>query len=77
MKRIAILGSTGSIGINTLKVISRYPDKFKVVALSCDSNSALLLRQAKKFKPAALGINDVTKIKGLKEGLKTPSKKRR
>ncbi len=69
MKKIAILGSTGSIGVNTLAVVSRYPHRFKVVALSCDSNFELLSRQARRFKPEALGINDASKIKGLKERL--------
>jgi len=66
MKKIAILGSTGSIGVNTLRVISRYPDKFKVVALTCDSNYKLLSRQAKAFRPKLLGINDLSKTKDLR-----------
>lgn len=69
MKKIAILGSTGSVGINTLKVIAKHPDKFKVVALSCDSNAELLARQANRFKPRLLAINASSKIKTLKDGL--------
>ncbi len=66
MKKIAILGSTGSIGANALKVISAYPEKFRVTALSCDRNYKLLSRQAKRFSPAMIGINDATKAKDLK-----------
>ncbi len=51
MKRIAILGSTGSIGVNALNVISALPDKFRVVGLSANSNAKLLQEQIKKFKP--------------------------
>ncbi|MFH1753294.1 MAG: 1-deoxy-D-xylulose-5-phosphate reductoisomerase, partial [Candidatus Omnitrophota bacterium] len=69
MKKIAILGSTGSIGVNTLKVIERYPDRFSVTALSCGSNAELLAKQANKFKPRLLAINDASKIKALKRKL--------
>ncbi|MBL7069737.1 MAG: 1-deoxy-D-xylulose-5-phosphate reductoisomerase, partial [Candidatus Omnitrophica bacterium] len=69
MKKIAVLGSTGSIGVNALKVISRYPEKFKVVALSCDTNYRLLARQARRFKPRMVGIKDVSKIKDLRRSL--------
>ncbi|MDB4349484.1 1-deoxy-D-xylulose-5-phosphate reductoisomerase [Omnitrophica bacterium] len=75
MKKIAVLGSTGSIGVNTLDVIARYPDKFKVVALSCDSNCELLAKQANRFKPRALAVNDLSKIKSLKERLRGPAAK--
>ncbi len=51
LKRVVILGSTGSIGINTLKVIERFPYRFKVVGLTAYSNFKLLERQIKKFSP--------------------------
>ena len=70
MKKITILGSTGSIGINTLKVISRYHTKFSVQALTCGSNVDLLARQAKIFRPKALGVRDMSKVKKLKEKVK-------
>jgi len=54
MKRIAVLGSTGSIGVNTLDVIRRSKNDFKVVALSADSSVDLLARQARAFHPAAI-----------------------
>ncbi|MBP7056842.1 MAG: 1-deoxy-D-xylulose-5-phosphate reductoisomerase, partial [Candidatus Omnitrophica bacterium] len=52
MKRIAVLGSTGSIGVNTLEVIkSGLRDKYKVVALSADTNVKLLAEQSRIFRP--------------------------
>ncbi len=56
-KKVAILGSTGSIGINTLKVIDRYPDLFKVVALSANNNIELLSAQIKKYSPEFVAVN--------------------
>ncbi|MEI7535875.1 MAG: 1-deoxy-D-xylulose-5-phosphate reductoisomerase [Comamonadaceae bacterium] len=50
-KRVVILGSTGSIGANTLNVISRHPQRFEVFALSADTSVDLLLRQCVEFKP--------------------------
>lgn len=51
-KRIAILGSTGSIGVSTLDVIARHPDRFEVFALSASTQIDLMLRQCVQFKPA-------------------------
>src|SRR3989338_8469794 len=56
MERIAVLGSTGSIGTSSLDVISRFPDRFKVVALSTNTNIELLRKQARDFKPEAVCI---------------------
>ena len=50
-KRLAILGSTGSIGVNALRVVSAMKKDFEVVALSADTNTKLLSRQIKTFKP--------------------------
>ncbi len=55
-RNIAILGSTGSIGLNTLKVVDRYPSHFKVIALSAYSNFKLLEAQIKKYKPAHVSV---------------------
>jgi 1-deoxy-D-xylulose-5-phosphate reductoisomerase len=54
MKSVAILGSTGSIGTNTLKVIKALKD-YKVVSLICGNNISLLSRQAEEFKPEFVG----------------------
>lgn len=51
MKRIAILGSTGSIGTQALDIIRNNPDKYKAVALSCGKNTALLKEQIEEFAP--------------------------
>ena len=55
-KRIAILGSTGSIGTQALEVIAAHPDFFEVEVLTAQNNSALLIEQARKFNPNAVVI---------------------
>ncbi len=51
MKRIAILGSTGSVGKNTLDVVARHPQRYSVTALAAGKNDALLLEQCAAFRP--------------------------
>src|SRR3989344_1469877 len=58
MKKIAVLGSTGSIGKQALDVIRSFPQKFKVVGLSTGSNIDLLLKQIQEFSPKVVTIND-------------------
>lgn len=58
MKRIAILGSTGSVGVNVLKVISQFPDRFSVAGLTTNTNTARLKRQIERFHPAVIAIRD-------------------
>ena len=70
MKKIAILGSTGSIGTQTLEVISHIKGQFKVDLLSAYSNYNLLIEQAKKFKPKTLIFGDRSKSKILEKNLK-------
>lgn len=55
-KNIAILGSTGSIGRQTLEVIGKHPDQFQVEVLTSNNNSELLVEQSKRFKPNAVVI---------------------
>ncbi|MCB9758152.1 MAG: 1-deoxy-D-xylulose-5-phosphate reductoisomerase [Candidatus Omnitrophica bacterium] len=55
-KKVLILGSTGSIGINTLRVLSRFPDCFEVVGLTAHHNWRLLAEQAKLFRPKYVAI---------------------
>jgi len=57
-KNILILGSTGSIGRNTLDVIRNFPDKFKAAALSVNTRIDLLEPQIEEFKPAAVAVKD-------------------
>lgn len=56
MKSISILGSTGSLGTQTLDIVRTYPDKFKVSALSANRNAELLVEQAKEFCPELVCI---------------------
>lgn len=56
MKRVAILGSTGSIGTQALDVISRQPDEFAVEALAAGSNAELLLQQIAEFRPRVVSV---------------------
>ena len=51
MKKIALLGSTGSIGAQTLSVVRRHPDKFKIVSLAAGKNGGDFLEQVKEFSP--------------------------
>jgi len=67
MKNVAILGSTGSIGVNALKVIESLPDRFRVVGLSSFSNTDLLAQQINRFKPLLVNIVDHTRLKDLKK----------
>ena len=53
-KRIAVFGSTGSIGTQALEVIDNYPDLFEVEILTAQTNDKLLIEQALKFKPKRL-----------------------
>ncbi|MFH1854669.1 MAG: 1-deoxy-D-xylulose-5-phosphate reductoisomerase [Candidatus Omnitrophota bacterium] len=70
MQRIAILGSTGSIGISALNVISGLKDEFSVAALSTNYNISLLSQQVKIFKPQAVCIADKDKAVEFKRGFR-------
>ena len=56
-QNLAILGSTGSIGVNTLKVVDQYPNHFKVVALSAFNNVDLLKRQIIQYRPSYVAVH--------------------
>ena len=74
-QRIALLGSTGSIGCQALDVISKYPKEFEVESLTAWNNVSLLAEQAKKFLPDSVVIGNLDHYKQLKESLKdTPVK---
>lgn len=68
-KRIAIFGSTGSIGTQALDVIAANPDKFEVEILTAYSNETLLIQQAKKFNPNAVVIVNDNKYNIVKDAL--------
>ena len=67
MKKISILGSTGSIGTQTLDVVRANRDKFEVVAISANSSINLLLEQIKEFKPKYVAVYNEASAKVLKE----------
>lgn len=73
-KVISILGSTGSIGINTLDVISKFPQDFAVYGLSCKENIALLQKQIEKFHPKSVAVINEKKSEELKKYLKDRKK---
>jgi 1-deoxy-D-xylulose 5-phosphate reductoisomerase len=68
-QKIALLGSTGSIGTQALDVISRYPDKFKVDLLTGCNNIELLTQQAKRFLPDSVVISNKKHYKKLQNNL--------
>lgn len=69
MKKLAILGSTGSIGTQALDVISKTPDMYQVVSLAAHGNIDLLEKQIKKFKPQIVSMYDESKAQELKKRL--------
>jgi 1-deoxy-D-xylulose-5-phosphate reductoisomerase len=65
MKRIAILGSTGSIGRSTLSVVESYPDRFQVSTLAAGNNVELAFEQAMRWKPVVVSMADDAGAQGL------------
>jgi 1-deoxy-D-xylulose-5-phosphate reductoisomerase len=57
-KALSILGSTGSIGVNTLEVVRQFPDRFSIVGLAAGRNIPLLFEQIKEFQPRAVAVLD-------------------
>jgi len=70
MRRIAILGSTGSIGRSTLSVAESYPDRFQIIALAAGSNLEAAFEQALRWKPRVLSIADEADADSLRSQLK-------
>ena len=68
-RQIAILGSTGSIGTQTLQVVEEHPECFEVYAITANTRADELIAQARKFMPEAVVIADETKYQKLKEAL--------
>src|SRR5580700_5741061 len=69
LKRIALFGSTGSIGKQALEVIANHPDKFEVAVLTAQQNEELLIAQALTFKPEIVVIGNEKKYEKVKETL--------
>ena len=66
MKKISILGSTGSIGTQTLDIVTDHPDKFQVVGLATGNNIQLLSEQIRQFRPQIVAINNESQLEDLK-----------
>ena len=71
MKKISILGSTGSIGVNALNVVDNQRDDFNVIGLSAYKNSKLLVEQVKKYEPEFVSIVDAEAAHRLEQELGT------
>ncbi len=69
MKKIAILGSTGSIGVNTLRLVERFEGRFLVSALAAGGNIQLLKEQILRFKPRKVSVVDEDTARKLREAL--------
>jgi 1-deoxy-D-xylulose-5-phosphate reductoisomerase len=69
MKRLAILGSTGSIGEQTLDVVAAHPDRFDVVALAAGQRVERLVEQARQFRPRRISVGNPAVIPELREAL--------
>ena len=66
MKRLSILGSTGSIGTNVLSIVAMFPQKFEVKALAAKKNIGLLARQIDQFHPELVAVFDENRAQELK-----------
>jgi 1-deoxy-D-xylulose-5-phosphate reductoisomerase len=69
VKRLAILGSTGSIGVQALDVVAQHPDRFEVVALAAGRNRALLVEQIRRFRPRIVALSDAGAARDLRAEL--------
>src|SRR5512134_2356738 len=66
-KRLAILGSTGSVGVNTLDIVQQHRERFTVVGLAAGSNIDLLEQQMRRFQPSFVSVFDLQRAKELRE----------
>jgi 1-deoxy-D-xylulose-5-phosphate reductoisomerase len=66
-KRIAILGSTGSVGVQALDVVARHPDRFEVVGLAANRNASRLAAQVRAFRPRFVALADEAATRELRE----------
>ncbi len=69
MKRIAILGSTGSVGEQTLDVVARHPERFEVVALAAGRRVERLVEQARRFRPKLVSVADPAEVAAVRAAL--------
>ncbi len=71
MKRLVILGSTGSIGTQSLDVARRLPDRFQIVGLAANNNVELLAQQAKEFDVPFVSVGRTERVEELRDALRT------
>ncbi|MEH2368732.1 1-deoxy-D-xylulose-5-phosphate reductoisomerase [Nostoc sp.] len=69
MKAITLVGSTGSIGTQTLDIVTQYPDRFRIVGLAAGSNVEMLAAQIRQFRPEIAAICSEDKLPALKEAI--------
>ncbi|MBD1843310.1 1-deoxy-D-xylulose-5-phosphate reductoisomerase [Cyanobacteria bacterium FACHB-63] len=69
MKAITLLGSTGSIGTQTLDIVSEHPDQFRIVGMAAGRNVALFAQQIRTFRPEIVAICDESKLAELKDAI--------
>jgi 1-deoxy-D-xylulose-5-phosphate reductoisomerase len=69
-QRLAVLGSTGSIGVSTLDVVARHPDRYEIVGLSAQRRTDDLLAQCVRFRPRVAVVGDAEGAKALQRGLR-------
>lgn len=69
MKAITLLGSTGSIGTQTLDIVQHHPDQFRLVGIAAGNNVELLTQQVRQFKPEIVAIYNSDKLESLKDAL--------
>ena len=69
MKTLSLLGSTGSIGTQTLDIVAQYPDQFRVVGLAAGRNIDLIAQQIRQFKPSIAAISDESKLPELQAAI--------
>lgn len=73
MKAITLLGSTGSIGTQTLDIVTQYPDQFRIVGLAAGRNVDLFAQQIRQFQPEIVALSDASKLDELKAAIATLS----
>jgi 1-deoxy-D-xylulose-5-phosphate reductoisomerase len=69
VKALTLLGSTGSIGTQTLDIVAQYPEQFRIVGLTAGQNVTLLAQQIRQFRPEIVAICDEDKLLELKEAI--------
>jgi len=69
VKAITLLGSTGSIGTQTLDIVAQYPEQFRIVGLTAGRNVTLLAQQIRLFRPEIVAIGDEDKLQELQEAI--------